>query len=382
MHLLFAMGILMGPTHQLELATGAGVFRENPHFVVSPAYQIRSEGWHLSLVAPLRLSINTFKSFDGDWNQPDSWGRSLDEFALGDTFQFGHLSDMSDPFQLVFYRFYNRVFDDAYGTGGVSRHSHGDVSVTVLTSHVQQRPIVGAFIDLQGPNLMTSLQTGWDTLPLIDPASAGETQLWASGVNLQYGWQTPWSYRLLLHGSIATQYRSEWTGALHGGFTLMQPSQRGVRLFFEGMRYARAYVWAPFDTVYTLTRITGVHLRQGAYRTGNGIRTGLTYRHQKLTLGIESSMGQQTAQFSYRGRMGYEVAQVEFEANVFGSPAINRSAQTRLGQLVGALVMRLNATKHWSIAMTVAHTIRRDEYSDPHGFLETFVLSRWRYAAR
>ena len=30
-------------------------------------------------------------------------------------------------------------------------------------------------------------------------------------------------------------------------------------------------------------------------------------------------MGQQTEQFSYRGWMGYEIAQVEFEANVFGA---------------------------------------------------------------
>ena len=137
----------------------------------------------------------------------------------------------------------------------------------------------------------------------------------------------------------------------------MQPSQRGIRLFVEGMRYARSYVWAPFDTVYTLTRITGAHLRQGAHRPGHGVRTGIKST-QRSTFGIEGD-GSTDRQFSYRGWMGYEIAKVEFEANVFGSPAINPSAQTRLGQLVGALVMRLNATKHWSIAMTVAHTIRK-----------------------
>ena len=193
------MGILMGPTHQLELATGAGVFREDPHFVVSPAYQIRSRGWHLSLVAPLRLSIDTLKSFDGDWNQPDSWGRSIDEFSLGDELQLGHLSDISDPFQLVFYRFYNRLFDDAYGTGGVYRYSHDNVSLTMLTSHVQQRPVLGAIAHFQGGRWATSLETGWDALPLRDSVDTKATHLWASGVHLGYAWQTPWSYRLRFH---------------------------------------------------------------------------------------------------------------------------------------------------------------------------------------
>ena len=218
MNILFALGILLAPSQQLDLSVGPKVLEDSPHILVTPGYHLHGKSFQIGLQAPARLDLATSKLRTSDTDDLSDYGRLLRYCHIGEQLKVGSLANLSDQRQLVFSHYFNQIDDDRHRTAVTWQHLTPDWNAALFLDHVLGPPIFGSVgTVLLMPRLRLHTSTAIDTARPKLHVSAKDTNevFTAIGTSVEYDVIKQFRFDFRAYTSLA-QTHTSGTG-LHVG---------------------------------------------------------------------------------------------------------------------------------------------------------------------
>ena len=384
MNILFALGILLAPSQQLDLSVGPKVLEDSAHMFVTPGYHLHWHTLQIGLQAPARLQLATSKLRVSDTDNLSDYGRLLRYLHIGDQLKMGSLSNLSDHEQLVFSHYFNQIDDDHHRTAVTWQYVTPDWNATLLLDQVLGPPVVGGAgtISLM-PRLRPHTSAAIDTArPRLDIDVDGDTELFsAMGASLMYDVikQSRLSFRA--YTSLG-QTHTNGTG-LHFGLNGEWHHLWGwkLRVKSEGLLFTEGYDWAPFDLLYLVRRERSTAQNDGAERDGFGGRLMVTMSRSNLRLGAETSAAIGSPQQINTLWLEIPAKPFHFFGMVHAGRHTNKRHPFNPANISAALSAQLHLSKTWMFETTLTH-VQRMDVNSYRGFLEGGLFMNWRTSFR
>lgn len=384
MNILFALGILLAPSQQLDLSVGPKVLADSPHIFVTPGYHLHWKTFQIGLQAPARLQLAASQLRMSDIDDISDYGRLIRYLRIGEQLKVGGLSNLSDHEQLVFSHYFNQIDDDRHRTAVSWQYLMPDWNATLLVDHMLGPPIVGGAGTVSiMPRLRLHTSAAVDTArPRLNLDANGDTEIFtAAGASMVYDIIQQSRLDFRTYTSFG-QTHTNGTG-LHFGLDGEWHYLWGwkLRVKSEGLLFTEGYDWAPFDLLYLIRREQSTAKDDGAERDGFGGRLMVTLSRSKLRIGAETSAAIGSPQQVNTLWLEVPTKPFHFFGMLHAARHTNKRHPFNPANISAALSAQLHLSKMWMFETTLTHVQRMDG-GTYRGYLEGGLFMNWRTSFR
>ena len=146
MSILLFLGLLLSPTHQVDLSVGPSIVEDRAHLVVVPAYHLAHNDLQISLEFPARIQLADLQLRAADFDEPNDYGRIVRNFSIQDVLTVGSLKNLSDTQHVLVSHFFNQIDDAHHRTAIISHANLQNLRGLFFSDQVLGPPILGTFM--------------------------------------------------------------------------------------------------------------------------------------------------------------------------------------------------------------------------------------------
>ena len=379
MGILFIIGLLAGPIHQLDVKSGSAVVEDTGHVVFVPGYHFKYGDVEVGLQLPVRVQLLDSRLRAKDFDDLQDYGRVIRRVKLGTLLEVCALRNVSDDQHLVLNHFFNRIDDDQPRTAAILRTRLSGFNYTFFADQVFGPPIVAGLMALDAPSAFTmSASVLVDTDANAKMLTNRERKIFgAGGLSM--------AYRIYRRGALTlTPYLNLAQTHLNGSATHLGLGTRVNRLWgwqlqahAEAMAFTAHYIWAPFDLMYLIRKTRNDFETDGAIAPGWGGRLRVSLTKKQVKFGAQTSGAFNSPQQVHLAWIRFDQKPFSLFGVIYAARHNAKSSTFSSSQMSGAVSAQLRLSKSWMIETSMMHVHRTINASYQH-FLEAALMTNWR----
>jgi hypothetical protein len=377
--ILFIIGLLAGPLHQLDLKTGSAVVEDTGHVVVVPGYHFEYAAVEVGLQLPIRVQLLDSKLRAEDLDDLQDYGRIIRRVKFGTLLEIGTLRNASDAQHLVLNHFFNRIDDDQPRTAAILRARLSGFKYTFFADQVFGPPIVAGLMALDAPSKFSmSASVLVDTDANARMLTNREHKMFgAGGLSLAYRIYRRGALTLTPYLSLAQTHLN--ASGTHLGLSTSVNRVWGwqVKAHAEVMAFTQHYIWAPFDLMYLIRKTRNDFETDGAIAPGWGGRLRVSLTNKRVKIGAQTSGAVNSPQQVHLAWMRFDQKPFSLFGVIYAARHNGQSSPVASTQMSGALSAQLKLSKSWMVESSIMHVHRVVDASYQH-FLEAALMTNWR----